>query len=66
MDIFDDSSPSVKVIQDYIKRGQLSTKSHKFVEINSGRILDGKLTGFTIYIGASPQILRIYDKNKKE
>ena len=66
LDIFDDSSPSVKVIQDYIKRGQLSTKSHKFVEINSGRILDGKLTGFTIYIGASPQILRIYDKKQSK
>ena len=65
LDIFDDSSPSVKVIQDYIKRGQLSTKSHKFVEINSGRILDGKLTGFTIYIGAFPQILRIYDKKQE-
>lgn len=65
LDIFDDSSPSVKVIQDYIKRGQLSTKSHKFVEINSGRILDGKLTGFTVYIGSSPQILRIYDKKQE-
>ena len=65
LDIFDDSTPSVKVIQDYVKRGQLSTKSHKFVEINSGRILDGKLTGFTIYIGASPQILRIYDKKQE-
>ena len=66
LDIFDDSTPSVKTLQDYVKRGQLSTKSHKFIEINSGRILDGKLTGFTLYIGASPQILRIYDKNKKE
>lgn len=65
LDIFDESSPAVKVLQDYIKRGQLSTKSHKFVEINSGRILDGKLTGFTIYIGAPPQILRIYDKKQE-
>lgn len=65
LDIFDDSTPSVKVIQDYIKRGQLSTKSLKFIEINSGRILDGKLTGFRIYIGASPQILRIYDKKQE-
>lgn len=65
LDIFDDSSPSVKVLQEYIKRGQLSTKSHKFVEINSGRILDGKLTGFTIYIGTAPQILRIYDKKQE-
>jgi len=65
LDIFDDSSPPVKVLQDYVKRGQLSTKSHKFVEINSGRILDGKLTGFTIYIGSSPQILRIYDKKQE-
>lgn len=65
LDIFDDSSPSVKTLQDYVKRGQLSTKSHKFVEINSGRILDGKLTGFTLYIGSSPQILRIYDKKQE-
>lgn len=65
LDIFDDSSPSVKVIQDYIKRGQLCTNSHKFMEINSGRILDGKLTGFTVYIGSSPQILRIYDKKQE-
>lgn len=65
IDVFDDSTPSVKVIQDYIKRGQLSTKSHKFVEINSGRILDGKLTGFSLYIGSSPQILRIYDKKQE-
>lgn len=65
LDIFDDSSPSVKVLQDYIKRGQLSSKSHKFIEINSGRILDGKLTGFTLYIGSSPQILRIYDKKQE-
>lgn len=65
LDIFDNSSPSVKVLQDYVKRGQLSTKSHKFVEINSGRILDGKLTGFTLYIGSSPQILRIYDKKQE-
>lgn len=65
LDIFDDASPSVKVLQDYVKRGQLSTKSHKFIEINSGRILDGKLTGFTLYIGSSPQILRIYDKKQE-
>lgn len=65
LDIFDDSSPSVQKIQDYIKRGQLSAKSHKFVEINSGRISDGVLTGFTVYIGATPQILRIYDKKQE-
>jgi phage replication initiation protein len=65
LDIFDDSTPSVRTLQDYIKRGQLSTKSHKFIEINSGRILDGKLTGFTLYIGSSPQILRIYDKKQE-
>lgn len=65
LDIFDDSSPSVKVLQDYVKRGQLSTKSHKFIEINSGRILDGKLTGFTLYIGSSPQLLRVYDKKQE-
>lgn len=65
LDIFDDTTPTVKVLQDYIKRGQLSTKSHKFLEINSGRVLDGKLTGFTLYIGSSPQILRIYDKKQE-
>lgn len=65
LDIFDDSTPSVKVLQDYVKRGQLSSKSHKFVEINSGTILDGKLTGFTLYVGSSPQILRIYDKKQE-
>lgn len=65
LDIFDESSPSVKTLQDYIKRGQLSTKSYKFVEINSGRILDGRLSGFTLYIGASPQLLRIYDKKQE-
>ena len=65
LDIFDDSSPSVRVIQDYVKRGQLSTKAYKYIEINSGRILDGKLTGFTLYIGSSPQILRIYDKKQE-
>lgn len=65
LDVFDDSSPTVNVLQDYIKRGQLSCKAQKFVEINSGRVLDGKLVGFTIYIGASPQILRIYDKKQE-
>src|SRR5699024_2164021 len=65
LDIFDNSIPSVQVLQDYVKRGQLSTKSHKFIEINSGRVLDGKLTGFTLYIGAPPQILRIYDKKQE-
>lgn len=65
LDIYNDDCPSVKVIQDYIKRGQLSSKSHKFMEINSGRILDGKITGFTIYIGSNPQILRIYDKKQE-
>ncbi|MBZ0313473.1 replication initiation factor domain-containing protein [Clostridium butyricum] len=65
LDIFDNSSPSVKVLQDYVKRGQLSTKSYRFMEINSGRIADGKLVGFTLYIGSSPQILRIYDKKQE-
>ncbi|WP_332238485.1 replication initiation factor domain-containing protein [Sporolactobacillus sp. KGMB 08714] len=65
LDIFDDSSPSVSVLQEYLKRGQLSSKANRFVEINSGRILDGKLTGFTLYIGSSPQILRIYDKKQE-
>ena len=65
LDIFDDTSPTVKTLQDYVKRGQLSSKSHKFMEINSGRILDGKLLGFTLYIGSTPQILRIYDKKQE-
>jgi phage replication initiation protein len=65
LDIFDNSSPSVKVIQDYVKRGQLSSRSQTFKEINSGRILDGVLNGFTIYIGALPQMLRIYDKKQE-
>jgi phage replication initiation protein len=65
LDIYDDSSPSVKKLQDYVKRGQLSTRSHTFKEINSGQILDGKLKGFTLYIGATPQMLRIYDKKQE-
>lgn len=65
LDIFDSTSPSVRKIQDYVKRGQLSTKAHKFIEINSGRISDGKLTGFTLYVGSNPQILRIYDKKQE-
>lgn len=65
LDIFDDTTPTVKKLQDYIRRGQLSSKSTRFTEINSGRILDGKITGRTIYIGAHPQILRIYDKKQE-
>ncbi|SEN61773.1 phage replication initiation protein [Paenisporosarcina quisquiliarum] len=65
LDIFDDSSPHVKKIQDYVKRGQLSSRSQTFKEINSGRVLDGILTGFTLYIGAHPQMLRIYDKKQE-
>lgn len=65
LDIFDVYTPTVEKLQDYVKRGQLSTKSHKFMEINSGRILDGKLLGFTLYIGSAPQILRIYDKKQE-
>lgn len=65
LDVFDDSSPSVRVLQDYIKRGQLSCKAQKFVEINSGKVLDVKLVGFTVYIGSSPQILKIYDKKQE-
>jgi len=62
LDVFDESCPSVRTLQDYVKRGQLSTKCQTFKEINSGRVLDGVLTGFTLYIGALPQLLRIYDK----
>ncbi|QWH04601.1 replication initiation factor domain-containing protein [Bacillus mycoides] len=65
LDIFDDSSPHVKKIQDYVKRGQLSSRSQTFKEINSGRVLDGVLTGFTLYIGTHPQMLRIYDKKQE-
>ena len=48
-----------------LKEDSYVQKSHKFLEVNSGRILDGKLTGFTIYIGANPQVLRIYDKKQE-
>lgn len=65
LDIFDDSSPNVRKLQDYVKRGKLSTKAQFFKEINSGRILDGILTGFTLYIGSLPQMLRIYDKKQE-
>ena len=66
LDIFDNTSPSVAKLQDYVKRGQLSTRSHTFKEINSGQILNGKLKGFTLYIGATPQMLRIYDKKQEQ
>lgn len=65
LDLFEESSPSVKVLQDFIKRGQLSSKSYKFVEINSGTISTGKIKGRTIYIGTHPMILRIYDKKQE-
>jgi len=65
LDIFDDSCPSVRVLQDYVKRGQLSSRSQTFKEINSGRVIDGVLHGFTLYIGALPQMLRIYDKKQE-
>lgn len=65
LDIFDEATPHVSKIQDYVKRGQLSSKSQTFKEINSGRILDGVLTGFTLYIGNHPQVLRIYDKKQE-
>lgn len=65
LDIFDDSSPSVRTLQDYVKRGQLSSRSQTFKEINSGRVIDGVLHGFTLYIGALPQMLRIYDKKQE-
>lgn len=65
LDIFDKSCPNVKTLQDYVKRGQLCSRSQTFKEINSGRILDGVLTRFTLYIGSAPQILRIYDKKQE-
>jgi len=65
LDIFDDSTPSVRTLQNYIKRGQLSSRVHGFREINSGRLLDGSLQGFTLYIGSLPQLLRIYDKKQE-
>lgn len=65
LDIFDESSPPVKKIQDYVKRGQLSSRSQTFREINSGAVLDGSLRGFTLYIGKHPQMLRIYDKKQE-
>lgn len=65
LDIFDNSMPSIKSLKEYISRGQLCTKSYKFMKINSGRILDGQVTGRSLYIGAAPQILRIYDKKQE-
>lgn len=65
LDIFDNSTPSLKSLEEYISRGQLCTKSYKYMKINSGRILDGQVTGRSLYIGASPQILRIYDKKQE-
>jgi Putative phage replication protein RstA len=65
LDIFDESSPSVKQLEKYVKNGQLSSQSRNFREINSGKISDGSLTGFTLYIGANPQLLRIYDKRQE-
>lgn len=65
LDIFDDTTPTVQKIQDYVKRGQLSSRSQTFKEINSGRISDGVLTGSTLYIGSHPQTLRIYDKKQE-
>ncbi|WP_346730697.1 replication initiation factor domain-containing protein [Lysinibacillus fusiformis] len=65
LDIFDETTPHVSKIQDYVKRGQLSSQSQTFKEINSGRVLDGILTGFTLYIGSHPQVLRIYDKKQE-
>jgi len=65
LDIFDETTPHVSKIQDYVKRGQLSSQSQIFREINSGRVLDGILTGFTLYIGSHPQLLRIYDKKQE-
>lgn len=65
LDIFDNSTPSIKSLEEYIYRGQLCTKSYKYMTINSGRVLDGKVIGRSLYIGASPQILRIYDKKQE-
>ncbi|MDA1758590.1 replication initiation factor domain-containing protein [Bacillus cereus] len=65
LDIFNEATPHVRKIQDYVKRGQLSSRSQIFKEINSGRVLDGILTGFTLYIGNQPQTLRIYDKKQE-
>lgn len=65
LDIFDETTPHVRKIQDYVKRGQLSSRSQIFKEINSGRVLDGIITGFTLYIGNHPQTLRIYDKKQE-
>lgn len=65
LDIFDNSTPILKSLEEYISRGQLCTKSYKYMKINSGRILDGEVTGRSLYIGLSPQILRIYDKKQE-
>lgn len=65
LDIFDATSPSVQKLEKYVKNGLLSSQSRNFREINSGKISDGSLTGFTLYIGANPQLLRIYDKRQE-
>lgn len=65
LDLFDGSSPSVATLQKYVKNGQLSSQSRTFREVNSGQLQDGILTGHTLYIGAQPQLLRIYDKKQE-
>lgn len=65
MDLFDGSSPPVSTLQKYVKNGQLSSQSRHFREVNSGQLQEGILTGHTLYIGAQPQLLRIYDKKQE-
>ncbi len=65
MDLFDGSSPPVSTLQKYVKNGQLSSQSRHFREVNSGQLQEGTLTGHTLYLGAQPQLLRIYDKKQE-
>ncbi len=65
MDLFDGSSPPVAMLQKYVKNGQLSSQIRYFREVNSGQLQKGVLTGHTLYIGAQPQLLRIYDKKQE-
>ena len=65
MDLFDSSSPPVSTLQKYVKNGQLSSQSRHFWEVNSGQLQKGILTGHTLYIGAQPQLLRVYDKKQE-
>ena len=64
MDLFDGSFLLCLLCKN-TKNGQLSSQSRHFREVNSGQLQEGILTGHTLYIGAQPQLLRIYDKKQE-